>query len=350
MGEPAGIGTELLLKAWQHFRSTPEGQGPSFFLIDDPVRVEKVARALDLSVPIATLNDVGRAQALFSQALPVMSLAGDELEGLNKTEFGQPQIETASAVISSLERAVRLTAEKKAAGIVTLPIQKEILAKAGFSHPGHTEYLQQATRELEMPFGGERGAVMILTAGPFRVVPLTVHVPLRDVPDLITPERIIRTATIVYQSIQRDYGIPAPRIAISGLNPHAGEAGQIGEEEIKVIIPAIKSLQENGMDVIGPFPADTMFHEEARSQYHVAICMYHDQALLPIKTAAFHAAVNTTLGLPIVRTSPDHGTGLDIAGKGLARPDSLINAIYTADRIALDRKSFASRTGISANA
>ncbi|WP_370338316.1 4-hydroxythreonine-4-phosphate dehydrogenase PdxA [Parvularcula marina] len=344
MGEPGGVGTEILLKAWKHFSEMPPGQGPTFFLIDDPMRVERVARAFNADIPIATLSDPSRTQELFPSALPVMALPEDTLGLLKECEFGKALPASAPAVVASIDRAVELISEGAAGGLVTLPIQKEALADAGFAHPGHTEYLEKMTAKTDMPKGVERGAVMILTAGPFRVVPMTVHVSLSEVPALITKERIFRTGLILAQALVRDYGIPAPRIAVAGLNPHAGEGGKLGKEEQETILPAISMLRERGIDAIGPFPADTMFHEEARTKYSAALCMYHDQALIPMKTAAFYAAVNTTLGLPIVRTSPDHGTGLDIAGKGHARPDSLINAIYSADRMVMARNAFQHQT------
>lgn len=343
MGEPAGIGTEVLLKAWHHFSDLPPEQGPSFYLIDDPLRVEKLARQLEAKIRVATISRPEECEGLFHDALPVMALPQEAMGGLDAVTLGQPTVDSAKAVITSIDQAVKHIGSGKAAGLVTLPIQKETLVESGFSFPGHTEYLNVLTAEMAMPEGLVRGAVMILTAGPFRVVPVTLHVPLRKVPDLITQERIIETGLIAAQSMVRDYGIAQPRLAIAGLNPHAGEGGKIGVEEQEIIIPAINQLREKGIGAMGPFPADTMFHEEARAQYHVALAMYHDQALTPIKTAAFYAAVNTTIGLPIVRTSPDHGTGLNIAGKGVARPDSLINAIYTADRMATARQQFAAQ-------
>lgn len=344
MGEPAGIGTEILFRAWHHFADHPPGHGPAFFLIDDPVRVERLSRALGAKVPVTTIASPAEAADRFAQALPVLPLQGQErLAGLDTVTPGSPSPATAGAVTGSIQSAVHAIGAGEAAGLVTLPIQKETLVEAGFAHPGHTEYLEALTAEMEMPKGLMRGAVMILTAGPFRVVPVTVHVPLREVPGLLTVDRLIQVGIITAQAMRRGYGIDKPRLAVAGLNPHAGEGGKIGTEEQDVILPALLKMREMGLDVVGPVPADTMFHEEARAQYHAALAMYHDQALIPIKTVAFHAAVNTTLGLPIVRTSPDHGTGLDIAGKGVARPDSLINAIYTAARIAAARDSFDQR-------
>ena len=341
MGEPAGIGTEILFRAWHHFSEHPPGKAPHFYLIDDPVRVGRLARDMDARVPVTTISTPQDAAGLFHEALPVLPLPDDVMAPLADVAQGRPTAAAAPAVTASIDRAVSAVRNGDAAAIVTLPIQKEVLLEAGFKFPGHTEYLESLTADMPMPEGFARGAVMILTAGPFRVVPLTVHVPLRAVPELVTRDLIVERATILTQALIRDYGIATPRIAVAGLNPHAGEGGRIGTEEKDIIFPAIQTLREQGIDAIGPFPADTMFHEEARAQYHAALAMYHDQALAPIKSVAFHAAVNTTLGLPIVRTSPDHGTGVDIAGKGVARPDSLINAIYTADRMAMARQVFA---------
>lgn len=340
MGEPAGISTEILLKAYKHFAELPPGKGPSFYVIDDPFRVEKIARAFDADVNVATLRRPGDAAAQFNKALPVLPLPGNAISSLAEVTPGTPSPATAPAVIASIETAVRHAGSGDASGVVTLPIQKEALQQAGFAHAGHTDFIGKLTKDMPMPEGAARAAVMMLTAGPFRVVPATVHVPISEVPQRLTPELLMGTTLVVAQALVRDYGIAQPRIAMAGLNPHAGEGGHMGREEIDVIIPVIKALRERGIDVHGPFPADTMFHEEARAQYHAAIAMYHDQALIPIKTLAFYAALNTTLGLPIIRTSPDHGTALGLVGKGIARPDSLINAIYAAQRAADARAAF----------
>ncbi|MEM9422143.1 MAG: 4-hydroxythreonine-4-phosphate dehydrogenase PdxA [Pseudomonadota bacterium] len=340
MGEPAGIGTELLFKAYQHFAEFPAGKGPRFFVIDDPVRIEKSARALGVDVPIASLATPEDAIHQFANGLPVLPLADDALKSLQHVEPGRPNPTTAPAVIESITSAVAHIKNNRASGVVTLPIQKEALQQAGFAHPGHTEFLGYLTEDMPLPAGMVRGPVMLLTAGPFRVAPLTVHMPLKDVASAIAADNIVKKVMIIAQSLVRDYGIQTPRIAVAGLNPHAGEGGLMGTEEQEIIAPAIDALRKQGVDAQGPFPGDTMFHEEARAQYHAALTMYHDQGLIPIKTIAFYAAVNATLGLPIVRTSPDHGTALPLVGKGVARPDSLMNAIYAADRAAKARASF----------
>lgn len=340
MGEPAGIGTELLFRAYQHFASLPTDKVPTFFLIDDPFRVEKFARTIGMEISITTLTDPKDAPAYFSEGLPVLPLENADLDALQNVTPGQPSPSTADAVTHSIERAVRCIEEGQASGLVTLPIQKEVLQNAGFAHPGHTEYLGQLTGQMAMPDGLLHKPVMMLTAGPFRVVPATVHTALSQVPEKLTPQHLLDVALVLFQSLVRDYGIAQPRVAVAGLNPHAGEGGHLGKEDLEVIAPVIAHLRNNNADAIGPLPADTMFHEEARAQYHAALAMYHDQALIPIKTIAFYAAVNVTLGLPIVRTSPDHGTALNLVGKGVARPDSLINAIYAADRMALARTQY----------
>jgi len=229
---------------------------------------------------------------------------------------------SAPAVLESIERAVSLTRQGRAAAVVTNPVHKANLYAAGFAFPGHTEYLAH--------LAGVRRVVMMLASPELRVVPVTVHVPLRRVPELLTGELIEATALVVEEALRRDFGIARPRLAVAGLNPHAGEGGTLGEEDGRVIAPAVARLRERGLDVRGPLPADTMFHAEARRGYDAALCMYHDQALIPLKALDFDRGVNVTLGLPFVRTSPDHGTALDIAGRGVARPDSLVAAIATA--------------------
>lgn len=340
MGEPSGIGTEILFKAYQHFADIPPGKGPTFYLIDDPVRVERLARDLGVDLRVATISRPDQAPTQFAHGLPVLPLNATGLNALADVKMGHPTAATAAAVTGSIERAIADLKDGAASGLVTLPIQKEALQSAGFAYPGHTEFLGHLTADMPLPDGMVRGPVMLLTAGPFRVAPLTVHTPLKSVAGAITVEKIMSTCAIIAQGLVRDYAIPAPRIAVAGLNPHAGEGGRMGSEEKDVIAPAIAALRDQRIDAQGPFPADTMFHEEARAQYHAALTMYHDQGLIPIKTIAFYAAVNTTLGLPIVRTSPDHGTALNLVGKGTARPDSLVNSIYAADRAARARAAF----------
>lgn len=340
MGEPAGIGLEITLKAWHHFATSWRPGADCFFLIDDPVRVARARRALGSPVQVATIGHPSEAANAFGKALPVLPLLDIDLPADLETTFGKPGTETAGAVIGSIDQAVELALNGDVAGIVTNPIQKKTLLDSGFTFPGHTEYLGALTEKMLLPDGLVRGPVMLLAGESLRVAPVTVHIPLSEVPGALSPELIANVAVVVAQSLQRDFGIVGPRLAVSGLNPHAGEGGALGKEDMEIIAPAIAWLREKGIDAIGPLPADTMFHQEARAQYHAAITMYHDQGLIPVKTLAFHTASNITLGLPIIRTSPDHGTGLDIAGKNVARPDSLISSIMAANAMARQRQQF----------
>ncbi len=309
MGEPAGIGPEITAAAWQR---RAEKKLPPFFVVGDPSLYE---------IPVSEIEDPAQAIDLFKQALPVFPL---KLKGKNKPGVLNP--ENAPCVIESIEKAVSFVQEGKASGIVTNPIHKNILHEAGFEFPGHTEFLAHLCGNHHQP-------VMMLMAKNLRVVPLTIHVPLAGVPGVISKQSIIEKAKIILSSLQTDFGLKAPRLAVAGLNPHAGESGQFGREEIEIISPAIETLKKDGHKVSGPYSADTMFHDEARAEYDAVLCMYHDQALIPVKTLDFHGGVNITLGLPIIRTSPDHGTALEIAGKGVARPDSLMTALLKAAEI-----------------
>ncbi|MFO1074839.1 MAG: 4-hydroxythreonine-4-phosphate dehydrogenase PdxA [Geminicoccaceae bacterium] len=327
MGEPAGVGGEVLLAAWLRLRA----RGPAFLAIDDPARLRALAGDLGLAVPVASVAGPEQATALFPDALPVLPLPEPV-----RAEPGRPSSATATAVIGSIEQAVRLVRSGAASAVVTNPIQKSTLYGAGFSFPGHTEYLASLA-------GGARPVMML--AGPsLRVVPLTVHMPLAEVARQLDAASIHAQGRIVAKSLRRLFGIAAPRLAVAGLNPHAGEDGAMGDEERRIIRPAIEALRADGIAVSGPHPADTMFHARARATYDAALCMYHDQALVPIKTLDFDEAVNVTLGLPFVRTSPDHGTALDIAGRGTARPDSLIAALRLAGAMAERRRRFEERT------
>lgn len=312
MGDPAGIGGELTLKAWSALRET----GPAFTALDDAVRL----RALDPGVPIQVVETIEASDAIFGRALPVLAtpLAAAVIPGR-----GDPA--NAPAVIASIEGAVRLAQAGRASGVVTNPINKATLYQAGFKHPGHTEFLGALT--------GAPLPVMMLANDQLRVVPVTVHVGLRAALDLLTTELIVATARITAESLRRQFGIARPRLGIAGLNPHAGEGGAMGTEEQSVIEPAMAILRAEGIELSGPYPPDTMFTPSARAGYDVAICMYHDQALIPLKTIDMARGVNVTLGLPIVRTSPDHGTAFDIAGRGIADPSSLIAAIQMVDRM-----------------
>ena len=322
MGEPGGVGGELTIKAWRALA----GGGPCFFVIDDPARLER------LGAPVAAIASPRQASEAFARTLPVLDL-GVEV----RAEPGRVDAANAPHVIASIEKAARLALAGEAGGVVTNPIQKSALIAAGFRFPGHTEFLGALTRETPMPAGRRRGPVMMLAGPGLRTVPVTVHLPLARVAAVLTSEMIVDAALVTAESLTHDFGIKNPRLAFAGLNPHAGESGALGAEDGAIVAPAVAALRAAGIDARGPLPADTMFHEEARATYDVAICMYHDQALIPIKTLAFHEAVNVTLGLPIVRSSPDHGTALDLVGTGAARPDSLIAAIRLAGEMAARR-------------
>ena len=319
MGEPAGIGGEIALRAWL---TRHEQRLPPFFLIDDIDRLGRLAARLEWDVPLAaaTPQTAGR---LFPLALPVAPVR------LPRPALaGQPDPANAAAVIESIRRGAELARAGHAAALVTNPIQKETLYAAGFGHPGHTEYLAQ--------LGGADVAMMLVCPG-LRVVPVTIHRALRDALDDLTSERIVAVGRIAAAALRRDFGVAAPRLAVAGLNPHAGEHGTIGREEIDIIAPAIATLRGEGIAAGGPFPADTMFHPAARKRYDAALCMYHDQALIPLKTIDFDGGVNVTIGLPFIRTSPDHGTALDIAGSGKASPASLVAALKLAGEMARAR-------------
>jgi 4-hydroxythreonine-4-phosphate dehydrogenase len=321
MGEPAGIGGEIALKAWLATHAT----GTPFFLIDDPDRLASLARDLRLAVPIAEITTPRQATARFAEALPVLPLK------LAKPAIpGKLDAANGAVVIESIRRAVAFAMASDVAAVVTNPIHKKVLYDAGFRHPGHTEFLAELT-------GLATPSVMMLASAELRVVPVTIHQSVRQAIDSLRGDSIIHCARVTANALKTDFGIASPRLAISGLNPHAGEDGAMGREEIDIIAPAIAKLRAAGLTVTGPLPADTMFHAQARSAYDAAICMYHDQALIPLKTLAFEQGVDVTLGLPIVRTSPDHGTALDIAGSGRANPASLIAAIHMAADIARRR-------------
>ncbi len=319
MGDPAGIGGELTVMAWAR---RGEGAVPPFYTLDDPARLTAISRMIGMDCPVVEIADPAEAPAIFATALPVLPLPLPAPQ-----PPGQPVPANAATVITAIERGVADAMAERAAAVVTNPINKRALHEgAGFAYPGHTEFLAA--------LGGVPTSVMMLAAPGLRVVPLTVHSALRDIFDGITRESIIATARVLHEALRRDFALPAPRIAVSGLNPHAGEGGSMGHEEIGIIAPAIASLRAEGIEVTGPWPGDTMFHEEARAGYDAALCMYHDQALIPLKTLDFHRGVNITLGLPFVRTSPDHGTAYDRAGQGTADPRSFIEALRTARAMA----------------
>ncbi|MGV6801762.1 MAG: 4-hydroxythreonine-4-phosphate dehydrogenase PdxA [bacterium] len=339
-GEPAGIGTEITIKAWQYFKTQIAQAKHYFFLLDDPLRVARLARDMGLGNIIATITRPHDAIDVFADKLPILPLPVEGIDTLADVTLGRPNPKTAKLVSTSIEEAVKYALKGEISGLVTNPIQKKTMADAGFNFPGHTEFLGDLTKTVDMPQGAMRGPVMMLAGDDLRVVPATIHIPLAQVPNHLSSERLIKITIAVAQALVRDFAIEQPRIAMAGLNPHAGENGMLGTEDKDIILPAITELRKNGLHVAGPFPADTMFHEEARAQYHAAIAMYHDQALIPVKTIDFHSAVNITLGLPIIRTSPDHGTALPIAGKGIARAESLIAAIKYAAMMAQNRSQF----------
>jgi len=322
MGEPAGIGGEIALKAWLR-----RGEGvPPFYLIDDPDRLAALAQHLGWRVPIGRLAAPRDTLAVFPEALPVQPIGGAPLAGP-----GRPDPADAALVVGAIDAAVADVRGGRAAALVTNPINKDALYRAGFRHPGHTEYLAELA-------GAGAGAVMMLACPQLRVVPVTIHLALREAIAQLSSAAIVHAGRLTHEALIRDFGVVRPVIACAGLNPHAGEGGALGREDIEIIRPAIAELRAAGIDVRGPLAADTMFHAAARSGYDAALCMYHDQALIPVKTIDFDGAVNVTLGLPFIRTSPDHGTAFDIAGSGAARPDSLIAALRLAAAMAARRQ------------
>ena len=325
-GEPAGIGPDITIAAWLRRR---ELNLPAFYLIADGAFMKARAKALNADITFAE-TDAARAAHIFANALPIVPV------GMSATaQPGKPDASSAPAAIAAIRHAVEDVAAGRASAVVTNPIAKSVLYKAGFSHPGHTELLAElASHDGKMPM-----PVMMLWSPSLAVVPVTIHLSLRDAIANLTSDLIVKTARIVAADLKSRFGIANPRFAISGLNPHAGEDGSLGKEDQSIVAPAVATLRSEGIDVRGPLPADTMFHETARKTYDCAICMYHDQALIPIKTIAFDDGVNVTLGLPFIRTSPDHGTAFDIAGTGRANPSSLIAALKLAARMAAALKA-----------
>ncbi len=323
LGDPAGIGPEITAKAWRALRET----GPAFMVVGDALALESAPGG---AAPVTAVTGPEDAVRVFPEAIPVL-----DLPLAAPVVAGQPSPAYAQAVIRWIETGAGLALSGQVSGLVTAPIAKAPLYAAGFGFPGHTEFLAELTAAGR--HDGARGPVMMLTAADLRVALVTIHEPLAKVSSLLTVEKIVNAGLVVAQALRRDFGIAAPRLAVAGLNPHAGESGTIGREEIEVVEPAVRALRELGVDARGPAPADTLFHAEARTRYDAVLCLYHDQALIPVKMLDFWGGVNVTLGLPIVRTSPDHGTGFDIAGRGLARADSLIAAIRLAAEIAARR-------------
>ena len=323
-GEPAGIGPDITIKAWLRRN---ELKLPPFYVLGDRDFLSHRASALGLDVKFA---DIGPEDAIaaFADALPVVATGHPATAGP-----GQPDSTSAGAAMASIRQAVADVAAGRASAVVTNPISKGVLYRAGFRHPGHTEFLA----ELAASNGHVPQPVMLLWSPTLAVVPVTIHLALREAITRLSTDLIVSTARIVVADLKARFGLAHPRLAVSGLNPHAGEDGSLGTEELAIVTPAIEILRGEGIDVRGPLPADTMFHDAARKTYDCAICMYHDQALIPVKTLAFEDAVNVTLGLPFIRTSPDHGTAFDIAGTGKANPSSLIAALRLAARMAVAR-------------
>lgn len=310
MGEPAGIGSEIAAGAWRALR----GSGPAFVLIDDARR--------DFGAPVEAIDDPRQAAGIFPRAMPILHRPLTA-----PVRPGHPDVANAPAVLAAIETAVGLARSRQVGAVVTNPIQKSVLAAAGFPHPGHTEFLGTLAGTGTPP-------VMMLACPQLRVVPVSVHEPLARAIARLTPALIADTARLVARELAARFAIARPRLAVAGLNPHAGEAGTMGREDIDIVAPAVASLRAEGIDARGPLPPDTMFTALARPTYDAAICLYHDQALIPIKTLDMAGGVNVTLGLSIVRTSPDHGTALDIAGRGIADPASLVAALRLAAELA----------------
>jgi 4-hydroxythreonine-4-phosphate dehydrogenase len=321
LGEPAGIGPDITFQAW---RARAELELPPFYLIADPEFVMRRARHMGLDVPIAAVEPAAAAAA-FASALPVVDV-GVPISA----EPGRPDQSSAPAAIAAIRRAVADVGEGSASAVVTNPVAKNVLYRSGFAEPGHTEYLARLSAEAT---GVAAHPVMMLWSPELAVVPVTIHLPLKDIFARLTGELVVETGRIVARDLRERFGIARPRLAVAGLNPHAGEEGALGDEDLSMVRPAVERLKAEGIDARGPLPADSMFHAAARASYDAALAMYHDQALIPIKTLAFDHAVNVTLGLPFVRTSPDHGTAFDIAGSGRADPSSLIAALRLAARL-----------------
>jgi 4-hydroxythreonine-4-phosphate dehydrogenase len=320
-GEPAGIGPDITIKAWLR---RDELKLPAFYWLGDPASLDIRAKALGANVRFAEVRPE-EAGEVFASALPVVPTGHAAT-----ARPGRPDDNSAGAALASIRRAVDDVMAGRASGVVTNPIAKNILYRAGFRHPGHTEYLAElAATKTSTP-----QPVMMLWSPALAVVPVTIHVSLREALAQLSSELIVTTARIVVAGLKARFGLKKPRLAVSGLNPHAGEDGSLGTEEVTVVAPAVEILRGEGIEIRGPLPADTMFHEAARRTYDCGICMYHDQALIPIKTLAFEDAVNVTLGLPFIRTSPDHGTAFDIAGTDKPNPSSLIAALRLAARMA----------------
>ena len=324
LGDPAGVGPEIVFKAWSRLRA----EGPPFVVVGD---FQSLASASGSNMHLVRrVTAPKQATEVFAEALPVLDIPLQ-----SPVIAGQPSPVAAASIVRWIETAVGLALSGAVSGLVTAPIAKAPLYEAGFKFPGHTEFLGELTAAAS--YQGARGPIMMLAVPGLRTTLVTVHEPLSKVAGLLTTDLIVNAALVTAQALRRDFGIERPRLAVAGFNPHAGEDGSIGREDAEIIAPAVARLRAEGIDARGPSPADSLFHADARARFDAVVCMYHDQALIPVKMLDFWGGVNLTLGLPIVRTSPDHGTAFDIAGRGLARPDSLIAAIRMAAEIAARR-------------
>lgn len=331
MGDPSGIGLDITLELW---RSRQTLDLPAFLFIGDPDALAGRAEAFGTAVPIVEATPE-TAATIFRDAIPVLPVRLAE-----PAVAGAPSSRNAAAITGAIETAVALTVAGRCSAVVTNPIAKAVLYESGFPFPGHTEYLAELA---ERATGRQLLPVMLLAGPKLRSVPVTIHIPLKDVPAALTADLVYETAHVTARDLARRFGIAAPRLAVAGLNPHAGEGGALGLEDDAVVAPAIARLKAQGIDAFGPLPADTMFHDAARATYDVAICMYHDQALIPAKALGFDDSVNVTLGLPFIRTSPDHGTAFALAGTGRAKPDSLLAALRLAHDLAMNEGAASKR-------
>ncbi len=322
MGEPAGVGGEIALKAWAAKRVDT----PPFFVLDDAARLRSIADRFGIACPVTTIDTPDMTADAFRSALPVLPLI-QKIEAV--VTLGAPTAETGASVVGSIEQAVHLVKAGSASALVTNPIHKATLPWKEFPFPGHTEYLGY--------LASRPSPVMMLAVEGLRVVPVTVHIAIKDVARSLTTEAIVHCGRVTAAALRSYFGIRSPRLAVAALNPHGGEWGRLGDEEARIVLPAISQLKAEGIHVEGPTPADTLFHADARLCFDATLCMYHDQALIPLKTLDFWGGVNITLGLPFVRTSPDHGTACDIAAKGVANPLSLLAALRTAQAMTTHR-------------
>lgn len=327
MGDPAGIGPEIAVKAWQELRDTHY----HFTIVGDAAPFVQAAKAIDASIDVRIVQEISEGLPCFAQALPILQ----KVKLAEPVVLGNPNTANAVAIIDAIKHSIELLRQGVAKAFVTLPIAKSVLYEAGFAFAGHTEFIAHKTEK--MPFHHARGPVMMLAIEGVKVALVTIHEPVSAVSSLLSVDRIMDVVRVVNSALKNDFDIESPRIGLLGFNPHAGENGTIGREEIEIINPAAQLLREGGIDCSDAMPADSAFSPHSRAKYDCFIAMYHDQGLIPIKALDFWGGVNVTLGLPIIRTSPDHGTGFDIAGKNIANAESLIAAITAASSIAENR-------------